>query len=326
MILAGDIGGTKTILALFRANDSKPRQIYQFKSKDFSDFSILIDKFLATTKPVNISSACFGIAGAVIDGRCQATNLPWQISTLNLSKQLDTDNIYLLNDLEATAHGMLVLSDDDFYTLQHQSQNYLGNKAVIAAGTGLGEAILFKNQDSFHPSASEGGHTDFAPASKVQDDLLVYLRQHYGLHVSYERVLSGPGIYMLYQFLKQTYHIETALDFALFDQDIDKSAIISEYAIKHNDLLCVKTMNLFAQIYGQEAGNLALNALSTGGLYIGGGIAPKIMPFLTDGTFLNAFLNKGRFVKLLKNIDIKISLNENTALLGAMQFAKDKTI
>lgn len=326
MILAGDIGGTKTILALFKANDSKPRQIYQFKSKDFSDFSLLIDKFLAMTKPANISSACFGVAGAVIDGRCQATNLPWEVSTLGLSKQLNANNIYLLNDLEATAYGMLILSDDDFYTLQHQSQKYSGNKAVIAAGTGLGEAILFKNRNSYHPSASEGGHTDFAPTSKTQDDLLAYLRQRYGLHVSYERVLSGPGIYTLYQFLKQTYHIKTVLDFSLFGDDVDKSAIISEYALKHDDLLCIKTMNLFAQIYGQEAGNLALTALSTGGLYIGGGIAPKIMPFLTDGTFLNAFLNKGRFANLLKNIDIKISLNKNTALLGAMQFAKDKMI
>lgn len=324
MILAGDIGGTKTVLALFKINDSKPQQIYQFKSQDFTDFSKLIKEFIVRSKPTKIDAACFGVAGPVIEGKCHTTNLPWDVNALDLAKELHVNKIYLLNDLEATAYGMLALPDDDFFTIQRRSQKHPGNKAVIAAGTGLGEAILFQNQDRYYPSASEGGHTDFAPVSEVQENLLRYLKKRYTSHVSYERILSGPGIYTLYQFLQETYDIHTDYNIQSLSDDIDKNAVISKYAIKNKDPLCVKTMNLFAEIYGQEAGNLALKALSVGGLYIGGGIAPKILPFLTDGTFLKAFLNKGRFSKLLSSIDVKISLNENTALLGAMKFAQDK--
>jgi glucokinase len=326
MILAGDIGGTKTNLALYEVINGtlviKTQQ--QFASQEFATFGEIISKFLELTSPEAINAACFGIAGPIIDGHCRTTNLPWNISTAELQKLLKTPNVRLLNDLEATAYGMLYLQKEEFVELNPNAVFKDANRAVIAAGTGLGEGMLFYDGQNYHPSGSEGGHCDFAPLNAEQDKLLVWLRERYPAHVSYERILSGPGIYTLYEFLKESGFAPEPLEMQNADKNADKSALVSKCALELKDPLCSKTLELFAEIYGAEASNLALKSLSLGGVYIGGGIAPKILPILTNEHFMRGFLAKGRFEELLGTMPVKISLNAETALLGAAHFAQDK--
>ena len=325
MILAGDIGGTKTSLALFDIQENLLvlHTQHQFASQNYSSFSDVIREFIQISPEVVITSASFGIAGPIIDERCRTTNLPWDISAHDLREQLGIDTVYLLNDLEATAYGMLYLSDDDFLDLNPNAIALSGNCAVIAAGTGLGEAMLYFDGKNYHPIASEGGHCDFAPLSAQQDALLLWLRHRFPEHVSLERILSGPGISTLYDFLRESGFAAESDFLKNLSDNIDKSARISEGALLHKDPLCVETLRLFCEIYGAESGNLALKTMSLGGVYIGGGIAPKIVPFLKNGTFLNAFIAKGRFEPMLRNMTLKVSLNPETALLGAGHFAKD---
>jgi glucokinase len=326
MILAGDIGGTKTNLALFEVVEGalQMRESHQFASSKYETFSEVIAEFLSLTQEIVIDALCLGIAGPIINGNCRTTNLPWEINSQDLREMLKVEDVYLLNDLEATAYGMLYLGESDFMELNSTAKEKDGNRAVIAAGTGLGEAMLFYDGTSYHPIGSEGGHTDFAPLTEQQDELLVWLRQRYPTHVSLERILSGPGIYTLYEFLKMKEFAAEPEMMLNAEKDADKSAIISECALKQNDPLCLETLRLFVEIYGAEAGNLALKSLSVGGVYIGGGIAPKILPFMLDGNFMNAFVKKGRFESLLREMKVKLSLNQETALLGAAHFAKDK--
>jgi glucokinase len=326
MILAGDIGGTKTNLALCETIDGALRikTQHQFPSQEFATFGEVISKFLELTSPEAINAACFGIAGPIIDGNCRTTNLPWNISTAELQKLLKTPNVRLLNDLEATAYGMLYLPKEEFVELNPNAVFKDANRAVIAAGTGLGEGMLFYDGQHYHPSGSEGGHCDFAPLNAEQDKLLVWLRERYPSHVSFERILSGPGIYTLYEFLKESGFAPEPLDMQNADENADKSALLSKCALELGDPLCSKTLELFAEIYGAEASNLALKTLSLGGVYIGGGIAPKILPFMKSNHFMRGFLSKGRFNELLEKMPIKISLNAETALLGAAHFASDK--
>ncbi len=329
MILAGDIGGTKTNLALF---EKKGKELYlkeskQYSSRDHNDLLEIIDIFKKEfIKGFSLKCACFGIAGPVIDGKCDATNLPWKTDIFTLGKKLKTDNIVLINDLEATAYGMLYLKQEQFVSLNPQAEETEGIKAVIAAGTGLGEGILYFDGRNYHPMGTEGGHSDFAPVDEKQDKLLKWLRSKYNGHVSYERILSGEGLYTLYEFLKHESTINESVKMKALPKHADKSAMVSYCAIEEKDPLCIKTLELFCSIYGSEAGNLALKSLSLGGAYIGGGIAPKILPLLLESSFMENFLDKGRFRTLLKNIPVKISLNENTALLGAAYFARDKLI
>ncbi|MBA3025299.1 MAG: glucokinase [Sulfurimonas sp.] len=326
MILAGDIGGTKTNLALYEVINGtlviKTQQ--QFSSQEFATFGEIISKFLELTSPEAINAACFGIAGPIIDGHCRTTNLPWNISTAELQKLLKTPNVRLLNDLEATAYGMLYLPKEEFVELNPNAVFKDANRAVIAAGTGLGEGMLFYDGQNYHPSGSEGGHCDFAPLNAEQDKLLVWLRERYPAHVSYERILSGPGIYTLYEFLKESGFAPEPLAMLNIPEGKDKSALVSKCALELKDPLCSKTLELFAEIYGAEASNLALKSLSLGGVYMGGGIAPKILPILTNEHFMRGFLAKGRFEELLGTMPVKISLNAETALLGAAHFAQDK--
>ncbi len=326
MILAGDIGGTKTNLALFesKADGLEARAEHQFASKDFATFAGVLRAFEKMTNNSKITVACFGIAGPIIDGRCRTTNLPWDIATTDLENHLQIDRIRLLNDLEATAYGMLYLNDDEFVNLNKAANPTSGNRAVIAAGTGLGEAMLHFDGKHYHPIGSEGGHCDFAAISPRQDELLQWMRSRYRGHVSYERILSGSGIYTLYQFLAQSTSLPQPASMIDISPSLDKSAMISQCALKQKDPLCVETLKLFAEIYGAEAGNLALKTLSLGGVYIGGGIAPKILPFLTDGNFLKSFTDKGRFEKMLRGMEVKIALNQKTALLGAAMFASNR--
>ncbi len=327
MILAGDIGGTKTNLALFRVvNGTLEVEVQQqFASREFSSLSDVIAAFKKESAMAAIDAACFGIAGPVIDGRCRTTNLPWEITTGALQIALDTDKVHLMNDLEATAYGMLYLPEEEFVELNPTGRPVEGNCAVIAAGTGLGEAILFHDGSQYHPIGSEGGHSDFAPVTPQQDELLKWLRNRYPGHVSFERILSGPGVYTLYEFLLESGFAPAPASMINLPEGRDRSAMVSESALSQKDPLCMETLRLFAEIYGAEAGNLALKSMSLGGLYIGGGIAPKIMPFINDH-FMNGFAAKGRFEEMLRGMQVKVALNPETALLGAAHFAVDKLL
>lgn len=322
MILAGDIGGTKTVLSLLSKEHNGTRVCRQeqvFASQDFNTFDDILELFLPLG--VKISSACFGVAGPVVNQRCQTTNLPWLLDTVELVIKLKTPQVKLLNDLEAMALGMLFLPENDLLELNPNAQSQLGNIAVIAAGTGLGEAILYWNGDNHSPIATEGGHCDFAPQTIQQDMLLSYLRTIYPDHVSYERVISGMGFSHLYDFLCE-YDFATACLAVpeLDDQNDDRNAMISRLGINGEDPLCTEAVRLFVELYGAEAGNLALKSLAVGGVFIGGGIAAKILPAMQNGNFIQAFKTKGRFQPLLDKISVKLSLNPRTPLIGAINY------
>lgn len=326
MILVGDIGGTKTNLALFEIQEDRlvMQAQQQFVSREFSSLTEVIIAFEQQTSMSQIDAACFGIAGPIIDGRCRTTNLPWDISTVNLQKHLHIDKVRLMNDLEATAYGMLYLPEDEFVDLNPTGRALDGNRAIIAAGTGLGEAMLYYDGTDYHPIGSEGGHSDFAPVTEQQDELLKWMRNRYPGHVSYERILSGPGIYTLYEFLYESGFAPQPVSMMHIPEGKDRSAMVSECALKEHDPLCLEALRMFAEIYGAEAGNLALKSMSLGGVYIGGGIAPKILQVLTNNHFMNGFASKGRFEEMLRGMQVKISLNPETALLGAAHFAVDR--
>ena len=326
MILAGDIGGTKTNLALFEIKDSVLNTVvqHQYLNQDFSNLNAMFSTFKEYYAIEKIDAASFGVAGPVIDGYCSITNLSWDISIAALKAYWHSDTVYLLNDLEATAYGMLYLSEEEFADLNPAGHVVDSNRAVLAAGTGLGEAMLFFDGESYHPIASEGGHSDFAPLTAQQDALLKWLRHRYPEHVSYERILSGPGISLLYEFLLE--HSDTGgTDLLLqIPEGKDRNAIITDRALKEHDPLCLEVLSLFSEIYGAEAGNLALKTMSLGGVYVGGGIAPKILCDLTKEHFMKGFSAKGRFREMLEGMQVKISLNPETALLGAAHYARDR--
>lgn len=325
MILAGDIGGTKTNLALYEESGGILELCFlqEFSSRSYGDFLEILEEFFASSGVYKIEALTLGIAGPIIDGICKTTNLPFVIETTKLQEFCKTKKVKLLNDLEATAYGMLYLGEDEFVEINPNALSIAANRAVIAAGTGLGEAMLYYDGAAYHPIGSEGGHCDFAPQNALQDELLVWLRKRHSDHVSVERLVSGDGIGTIYSFLKERGGFEEpeAVRDASALEDIN--AIISRSALEQKDALSLATMKLFVEIYGAEAGNLALKSLSLGGVYIGGGIAPKILPFLQDGVFLKAFVSKGRFSSMLSKMSIKISLNQKTALLGAAHFCID---
>lgn len=326
MILAGDIGGTKTNLAFYEYENGTLvcKKESQFASAAYEDFLDLLREFMASADAIKIDALCLGIAGPVVDGLCRTTNLPWLIDSKELEKEFDTPNVHLLNDLEATAYGMLYLQEDEFMNLNPHAKVVEANRAVIAAGTGLGEAILFYDGANYHPIGSEGGHCDFAALNPLQDELLVWMRKRHSDHVSVERLVCGDGISTIYEFLKEKNFAAESKSMQTLQEGEDKNAMITQCALKEGDPLALETIRVFVEIYGAEAGNLALKSLCLGGLYIGGGIAPKILPFLLDGTFFKAFISKGRFQERLQNMQIKISLNPKTALLGAAHFSVDK--
>jgi len=325
MILAGDVGGTKSNLALFKIENGALVLVEeaQFASGDYVDFIDVINAF-GLVGNVPVEAVCFGIAGPIINGRCRTTNLPWEITVSQLQEHFKIQRVSLLNDLEATAYGMLFLPSSAFMQLGSTQNSTRGHCAVIAAGTGLGEATLFYDGKGYHPMSSEGGHCDFAPTTPQQDRLLAWLRERFPKHVSYERILSGPGIYTLYSFLKESGYANEPLAMRELPKEQDPSAMISYCALQQGDALCTETLRLFVEIYGAEAGNLALKSLSLGGLYIGGGIAPKIASMMKHPDFMRAFVGKGRFKSLLENMEVKVSLEPKTALLGAAHYAHQK--
>jgi glucokinase len=321
VILAGDIGGTKTVLSILTrdANGSLScLQEQSYPSQQFAEFDDILTAFLPTD--VSISSACFGVAGPVVNQRCQTTNLPWLLDTEALKIKLGTVKVKLLNDLEAMALGMLYLPEDDLIELNPNAEIQQGNIAVIAAGTGLGEAILYWDGNKHYPMATEGGHTDFAAQTAQQDLLLAYLRKIYPKHVSCERLISGIGFSHLYDFLSEQGVAPPCPEVSALNDDIDRNAVISQLGVTDADPLCAETVKLFIELYGAETGNLALKSLATGGVFIGGGIGAKILPALQNGHFINAFKAKGRFCALLDKISVKLSLNPRTPLIGAINY------
>jgi len=322
MILAGDIGGTKTVLALFTQEAGgglQCRREQTFPSREFAQFDEVLTAFL--TADDRVTAACFGIAGPVVNQRCQTTNLPWLVDAEPLKQRLGVERVRLLNDLEAMALGLLALPEQDLVELNPNAKTQTGNIVVIAAGTGLGEAILYWDGERHRPIATEGGHCDFAPQTGQQDLLLAYLRNHYSDHVSYERILSGPGFSVLYDFLCDCQFAPPCP--AVFDfggDGPDRNAVISRLGVNGEDVLCAEAVRLFAEIYGAEAGNLALKSLAIGGVFIGGGIGPKIRPLLENGGFLQAFKNKGRFASLLDGVSVKLALNPRAPLIGASRY------
>lgn len=321
-MLAGDIGGTKTHLALFSVEGERLRTgtSRTFQSKGYSGLLPVLREFLAGDHPA-IDASCFGIAGPVVDGKVKTPNLPWIVDSSELSDALKLDSVGLLNDLEAAAYGIFTLDEDEFFTLNQGTIRHSGNKALIAAGTGLGEAILYDDGRHFHPLASEGGHADFAARNDLEIELLRYLIGRFG-HVSYERVLSGPGLFNIYSFLKESGRFEEPPWLAeRLAAAIDSSPVISHTAFAHEAEISVKALDMFVSVYGAEAGNLALRAKSVGGVYVGGGIAPKILDKLKDGTFMRAFVDKGRYKDFLSAIPVKVVLNEQAALRGAAYYA-----
>jgi glucokinase len=324
MILAGDVGGTKVFLGIFTRHGEKLTLAKErvFASRDYPDLGEVIDVFLKERK-VSVRAACFGVPGPVIEGRCETTNLPWVVDAAQIARRFGIAQVFLLNDLEATGYGTLELEEREFHLFDPALKPARGNRAVIAAGTGLGEAILFWNGSGYQASASEGGHTDFAPRNPLEIELLRYLLARYP-RVSYERVLSGPGLFNIYQFLKETGRGEEPPWLAERLDREDPGSAISETGLSGKADLCVKALDLFVSIYGAEAGNLALKAMAIGGVDVAGGIAPKILKKMTDGTFMRAFVEKGRSAPLMRRIPVRIVLNERTGLLGAARYASIK--
>lgn len=314
-VLAGDIGGTKTRLAIIEVDGTRlsiSREV-SFPSRDFATFDDLLDDFLKGGQTP--THAAFGIAGPVQGRTVRVTNLPWVIEADVTQRRFGFVSCILLNDLEATAYGLPALGEADLLTLQDGDPDAGGNMAIIAAGTGLGEAGLHWDGSRHHPYATEGGHTSFSPQNDLEVELLRYLQGLYG-HVSWERVVSGMGLLDLHKFLRG--YREVAVPQWLEDEmrEGDAAAAISNAALSGEDDLCVETLDIFVQLYGAEAGNLALKSMSRGGLYLGGGIAPKILPLLQHDKFLRSFLRKGRMRPLLEAMPVRVILNDRAALFG----------
>ncbi len=321
MILAGDIGGTSTRLAAFEVQDGHLKLTLgeKYSSRAHKGLDEIVGVFLRA-HPVTVEYAVFGIAGPVRNGRVEATNLPWVVDAARLT-ELVTANVSLLNDLEANTYGIFELAPKDFAVINAGSPLDGGNIAVVSAGTGLGEAGAAWDGTRFVVFATEGGHTDFAPRDDLEIDLLQYMRRRLGGRVSYERVLSGPGLHMIYEFLRDT---GRGVEEDWLREEMaqgDPSVVISQHGLDGKSELCVQALDLFVTLYGAEAGNLALKLMATRGVFIGGGIAPKIISKLQSGLFMDAFASKGRFEPLLRSIPVRVLLNDQAALLGAAHYA-----
>jgi glucokinase len=352
MILAGDIGGTKINLALYDWNMERVDPIREDTvwTADYESLEEVLTEFLeapvsADSAPDEaaddiddpssgiippsprgpLTAACFGVAGPVVNNTCRTTNISWTIEGVKLAEFLNIPHVRLLNDLEATAYGLQLLRQDEMEDLNPNAPSPPpdGTRVLLAAGTGLGESLLLWTGKNYHICPSEGGHADFAPNNDLEIELLRYLRTSY-LHVSYERVLSGPGLYSIYQFLRDTKKNEPTW-FAEKLSTGDAAALITEAGLTGKPDICKEALQLFVSIYGAEAGNMALKALALGGVYLGGGIAPAILPALREDTFMKAFLAKGRYKRFLAKVPVRIILNPRTALLGAASVAAGMT-
>ncbi|MCL6523774.1 MAG: glucokinase [Thermoflavifilum sp.] len=322
-ILAADVGGTKTNLALYEIRGDHPACLVEasYPSKDYDSFSLIVKDFLenkTNKKPLRL---CAGVAGPVIDGRVEVTNLPWKMDQRLVSKVVGIDDVIFINDLQATAYGLAALNAQEVYTIRSADELIPGNIAVIAPGTGLGEAGLYFDGKYYRPFATEGGHCDFAPRHEIDIALLQYLQKRVEV-VSWEHVVSGMGILHIYHFLRDTHQMEepVALQRQL-EQASDKAALISESAIRNEFAICRETMRLFVRYLAHEAANLVLKLKATGGLYLGGGIPPKIIDLLIEERFYTHYLHCDRMQELVEKVPIYVVLNDKTALLGAAYYA-----
>jgi glucokinase len=319
-ILAGDIGGTNARLALFDVKNHNFNLVSStvFPSRRYSGLDQIVKEFVSTS-PAKPAQACFGIAGPVTNGRVEASNLPWVIESRRLADELQIREALLINDLEATGWGVGALAPEKLVSL-NQVSSIAGNQAVIAAGTGLGEAGLYWDGERHHVFASEGGHCDLSPMDDLQVELFQYLRSRFD-HVSYERVLSGPGLVNVFDFLRDTGKGKPP-DWLVAEMvESDAARAISEAGLSGRCPMCEQALDIFVAVFGAETGNLALKMKAVGGVFLAGGIAPKILPKLATSTFLQAFLNKGRLRRLMEIIPIKVITDEKLALLGAARCA-----
>ena len=317
MILAGDVGGTKTALALFEVRRRALVVVREgvLASHDFAGLPDAIRQFMLEGSPASIDAACVGVAGPMIDGRSTAVNLPWVVDEASLADAVSTRRVKLVNDLEATGQGALGLPRAALATLQ-AGEPRKATMALIAAGTGLGEVLLVWDGRRHRVVSSEGGHADFAPRTELETELFRFLRKEFG-RVSYERVVSGPGLYNIYRFLLASGGGPESEWLRSRMETGDPSAAIAEAALDQRDPRAVQALETFVTVYGAETGNLALKALAIGGIFIGGGIAPKIRARLEDGTFVEAFRDKGRLSGMMASIPIHLVLEPRAALLGA---------
>jgi glucokinase len=320
MILAGDVGGTKTLLGVFDRDAARPRpvRVAEFATLDYRDLSEMIDELTtseAATRGVSIDGACFGVAGPVIGGTAALTNVPWMVDARTIADRFGFARVDLLNDLEAMAHGVTVLQAAELHVLQAGESRPDGNIGLLAAGTGLGEALLHNVGGRFIPSPSEGGHADFAARNEREIRLLRRLIARFG-RAQVEDVVSGPGLRNIHD-VTHAGGCRGGVDL----ESRDAPAAIAAAALEHRCDGCVEALEMFVEAYGAEAGNVALRAVSTGGLFVGGGIAPKILPAMSDGRFIGAFREKAPFESMLAAMPVRVILNPETGLLGAAVFA-----
>lgn len=319
MILAGDVGATKTILGLFSSDSGRPSLISQktFRSAAYQGLAPMVHEFMPQgNKAV---AACFGVAGPVINGSAEVTNLSWFVEAKALASDLKLEHVSLINDIVAIGYGVSALRENDFLVLNQGTDVGPANAAIIAAGTGLGECTLYWDGKRHVPIASEAGHSDFAPYDEISTDLVRYLRGK-GLFTHVEQILSGPGLFMIYSFLRDTSGIAETAEIAAAMRGEDPAAVIVRGASDGRCQLCVRTIEIFVSAYGAESGNLALRTVAVGGVYVAGGIAGRILRNLCDGSFMRAFVNKDHQIALLSKIPVRIIQNENTPLFGAVRY------
>ncbi|MDT7541462.1 MAG: glucokinase [Acidobacteriota bacterium] len=326
MILAGDIGGTKTNLALFDVGDESlhaPRARASYASAKYDSLESILAEFIREHRPDKIVDACLAIAGPVVRDEVRATNLAWTVERASLVRALGASRVSLINDLEATAYGIETLPTESLFALNEGEGKAGGHRALVAAGTGLGMAGIFWDGARYHPMPSEGGHAEFAPRGRTQLALLEYLRRKFGEHVSIERALSGKGLVNIYEFLRDEGHEEEPAWLAREIANVeDAAATISAAALACQSQLATRTLEIFVEIYGATAGNLTLLLKPAGGLYIGGGIAPKILDRLRNGTFMRAYSEMGRMSALANSFPVRVILDDKTALYGAARYAQ----
>lgn len=324
MLLAGDVGGTKTLLGLFEPAAQRPRPVavHSYPTTAFTSFTEILDAFAHDLgRPFDIDAAVAGVAGPVVGNRARLTNITWDVSALEMTARLGTPRVQLLNDLEAMANSAGVLTSDEVVLLQEGVMRADGNAAVIAAGTGLGEAYLHRAGGRLRPMPSEGGHADFAPRTDREIELMRMLRDEYG-RAEVEHVLSGPGLLNLHRFT----HGGRECDAMRGVTAAMGPAAISEAALAARCPACVEALSIFVSVYGAEAGNLALRGVATSGVYVGGGMAPKILPALQDGQFMDAFRAKGVMAEFVARVPVKVILNPEAGLLGAAVRAQEMSI
>jgi glucokinase len=322
-LLAGDIGGTKTLLRLSELTAAGPVTLHEasYPSAEFEHLNPIVRQFLKEAKSSSPAAACFAIAGPVQDDQSLVTNLSWDLDARQMERDLGIAQIRLINDFAAVGYGILALEPEDLVILQDRPTIDHAPMAVLGAGTGLGEALLISNGSNYEVFPSEGGHGDFAPRTDLEVGVMTFLRARHG-RVSIERVVSGQGIYHIYEYLRSTGISPVSATVEEQFKQEDPSAVIARHALANSDTLCIQALNLFVSVYGAEAGNLALKILPYGGLYLAGGVGAKILPKLQDGTFMEGFLDKGRMRSLLENIRVSLIVNPKVGLIGASLYAQ----